>query len=231
MAPVKRSVQRPVIGSLAVVVAMTFLAGCLDPTTGRPPAVGADAPAYSTSTRSVSAAMLGSSWRSGCPVGPADLREVTVAYWGYDGSRHTGRLIVHRTVATDIANVFRRLYDKRFQIRRIHPVTVFGSSDDQSMAANNTSAFNCRRVTGGTSWSEHSYGTAIDINPVQNPYVTRSGTILPSSGAPWADRSLRVPGMVHRNGVVVAAFTSIGWHWGGNWTNPKDFQHFSRSGR
>lgn len=207
------------------------LSACLDPTTGSPPAVGAAAPGYTTSTRTVTAAMLGSSWRSGCPVGPADLREVTVAYWGYDGARHTGRLIVHRTVAAGVAGVFKRLYDRRFVIRRIHPVTVFGSDDARSMAANNTSAFNCRRVTGGTGWSEHSYGTAIDINPIQNPYVTASGTVLPAEGRPWTDRTLRVPGMVHANGIVVAAFGDIGWHWGGRWTNPKDYQHLSLTGR
>ena len=77
----------------------------------------------------------------------------------------------------------------------------------------------------------HAYGTAIDINPVQNPYVSRGGTVLPPSGRPWADRSLRVPGMVHRNGVVVRAFTSIGWTWGGDWSGTKDYQHLSRSGR
>lgn len=218
-------------GAAALLLAASLLTACLDPTTGTPPAVGAPAPAYTTSTRAVTAAMLGTSWRAGCPVGPADLREVTVAYWGYDGARHTGRLVVHRTVAADVATVFRRLYDRRFVIRRIHPVTVFGSDDDRSMAENNTSAFNCRRVTGGTGWSEHAYGTAIDINPIQNPYVTRAGTVLPPSGKPWADRSLRVPGMIHPNGIVVAAFADVGWQWGGHWTSVKDYQHLSLTGR
>lgn len=227
--PLGRS--RPIGTAAAVVLAASLLTACLDPTTGTPPAVGAPAPAYTTSTRTVTAAMLGTSWRAGCPVGPADLREVTVAYWGYDGARHTGRLIVHHSVAGDVAAVFRRLYDRRFVIRRIHPVTVFGSDDDRSMAENNTSAFNCRRVTGGTGWSEHAYGTAIDINPIQNPYVTRAGTVLPPSGTPWADRSLRVPGMIHPNGIVVAAFTDVGWRWGGHWTSVKDYQHLSLTGR
>lgn len=222
------------IGVLAIVVlAATQLgAGCFDPTTGRPPAKGASGvPAYRSSITTVTAADLGSSWRSGCPVGPSQLRRVRVDYWGYDGKAHRGDLIVASSVASDVAEVFRRLHEERFQVRRIHPVQVFGSDDDRSMAENNTSAFNCRRVAGSASWSEHAYGTAIDINPVQNPYVTRSGAIEPPNGEPWADRSLRVPGMVHRNGVVRASFLAIGWSWGGDWTSAKDYQHFSLSGR
>jgi hypothetical protein len=227
--PVVPFIRRPVtlLGAFLLVVA---LVGC-DPTTGRPPAPGATVPAYTSSIRSVTRTELGTSWRSGCPVAAADLRAVTVAHWGYDGTRRTGTLIVHRTVANGMAGVFRTLYDARFQVERIRPVTAYGSSDDRSMAANNTSAFNCRKVTGGTGWSEHAYGTALDLNPAQNPYVTRSGTVLPPAGKHWVDRSLRVPGMVHRGDVVERSFAFIGWEWGGRWTSLKDYQHFSLSGR
>lgn len=226
MRPSVRPVQ-----ALALTLALALLVGC-DPTTGSPPPVGAPSvPAYRSLITSVTAEELGSSWRPGCPVGPADLRRVRVDYWGYDGAVHRGDLIVHRSWATPIANTFRKLYDQRFQIRRIHPVTRYGSDDGRSMEANNTSAFNCRAVTGGTSWSEHSYGTALDLNPVQNPYVTSSGTVLPGNAGPWVDRSLRAPGMVHRGLVAFLAFEDIGWRWGGDWTNPRDYQHFSASGR
>jgi hypothetical protein len=217
---------------LAVASAVAGLTGCLDPTSARPPAAGtAGVPAYRSSIATVTAADLGTSWRAGCPVGPADLRRVTVAYWGYDGEAHRGDLIVHRTVAADVAGAFGDLYDARFQIRRIHPVDAYGSDDDASMAANNTSAFNCRRVAGSSSWSEHAYGTAIDLNPVQNPYVTASGSIEPPEGKPWADRSVRVPGMIHAGEAVDDAFAAIGWGWGGRWSSAKDYQHLSRSGR
>lgn len=215
---------------LLLVVVVGALVAC-DPTTGTPPDRGAPAPAYRSSVATVTAADLGASWRPGCPVGPADLRRVRVDYWGYDGERHRGDLIVHRNVAADVAGAFRELYDARFQVRRIHPVTRYGADDDASMEANNTSAFNCRAVTGGSRWSEHAYGWAIDINPIQNPYVTSSGTVLPEGGRIWADRSLRVPGMVHANGVVVRAFGDIGWSWGGTWRSPKDYQHLSLTGR
>lgn len=214
---------------LAAVGLVTVLVAC-DPTTGTPPPPGASVPAYSTSTRNVTRAELGTSWSSGCPVGAVDLRAVTVAHWGYDGVRRTGTLIVHRKVAAAVRQAFGRLYDARFQIERIRPVTAYGSSDDRSMEANNTSAFNCRRVTGGTSYSEHSYGWAIDLNPVQNPYV-RGTTILPPAGRFWVDRSLRVPGMIHAGGVVDDAFAEIGWYWGGRWTSLKDYQHLSYRNR
>ena len=211
----------------ALLLAVVVLTGCLDPTTGRPPARSASVPAYRSSTSSVTAADLGASWRSGCPVAPAALRRVRVDYWGYDGARHRGDLIVRSDVAPTVAAAFGKLYAGRFQIRRIHPITQYGASDDASMAANNTSAFNCRKVTGGSGWSEHAYGTAIDLNPVQNPYVLSDGTVLPASGKPWTDRSLRVAGMVTPNSVSRTAFAAVGWYWGGDWVHTKDYQHLS----
>ena len=164
-------------------------------------------------------------------MGPSDLRRVRVDYWGYDGEVHRGDLIIRSTEAERVAGAFGQLYASRFQVQRIHPVQRYGSDDDASMAANNTSAFNCRAVTGGSGWSEHASGTAIDINPVQNPYVTRSGTVLPPAGRPYVDRSLKVTGTINRNGVVRAAFAAIGWEWGGDWSTTKDYQHLSLSGR
>ena len=116
-------------------------------------------------------------------------------------------------------------------IRRIWLVDAYGSSDDRSLAANNTSAFNCRFVAGTTRWSEHAYGRAIDLNPVQNPYVSSSGHVSPPSGAAYVDRSKRAKGMIHAGDAVVRAFVAIGWGWGGYWGSPKDYQHFSATGR
>lgn len=148
-----------------------------------------------------------------------------MTYLGFDGADHTGALIVHRDWAEAVLGVFDRIHRAGFPIQRIEPVSAYGGSDDASMAANNTSAFNCRPVTGGSSWSNHSYGTAIDLNPIQNPYV-RGTTILPPSGAAYAhDRSPR-QGVITAGDAVVSAFGSIGWSWGGNWTSLKDYQHF-----
>jgi hypothetical protein len=158
-----------------------------------------------------------------------ELRAVDVSHWGYDGEVHTGRLIVAAGLTEDIVGIMHDLYDARFPIERMEPIDVFGGDDDQSMAANNTSAFNCRPVTGGTSWSEHSYGRAIDVNPLVNPYV-RGSTVLPPAGAPYADRSRDAPGMIHAGDEVVDAFAARGWKWGGYWDSPTDYQHFSTTG-
>ncbi|MCZ7536488.1 MAG: M15 family metallopeptidase [Acidimicrobiia bacterium] len=170
------------------------------------------------------------SWRPGCPVPLEDLRLVRLSHWDFDGAVTTGELVVHRDVADDVVAVFAELFDARFPVMRMELVDVYGADDDLSTAANNTSAFNCRAVTGGARWSEHSYGTAIDINPVQNPYVS-NGSVLDPHAAPYLDRSLGAPGMILEGDVGVAAFAEIGWEWGGDWTEPIDYQHFSATGR
>ncbi|MDQ3856239.1 MAG: M15 family metallopeptidase, partial [Chloroflexota bacterium] len=171
------------------------------------------------------------SWRPGCPVPLAALRLLIVSHWGFDGRVHTGELVVHRDQAEAVLGVMRRLFSAGFPIERMLLVDVYGGSDDRSMAANNTSAFNCREVTGRPGvWSEHSYGRAIDINPVQNPYVA-DGVVLPPAGDAYVDRSIDARGMIYPNGPVVSAFAAIGWRWGGYWSSPTDYQHFSASGR
>jgi hypothetical protein len=184
---------------------------------------------FSSSISAVTADDLRASWRSGCPVLPEDLAALDVSHWGYDGKVHTGRLIIAAGLAEDMAAIMGDLFAARFPIQRMEPVDVFDGDDDRSMAANNTSAFNCRAVTGGSSWSEHSYGRAIDVNPLVNPYVIGS-TVLPPEGREYADRSLDAPGMIHAGDVVVEAFAARGWEWGGYWDSPTDYQHFSTTG-
>jgi hypothetical protein len=174
--------------------------------------------------------MTGVSWRPGCPVHLRDLRLLTLSHWRFDGRRRTGRLIVHRDAARDLVGVFRRLYEARFPIRRMVPVDAYGASDFRSIEADNTSAFNCRFVEGTRRWSEHAYGFAIDVNPIENPYVANGRTAHRAS-IPYVDRSRRRPGVAYEGGVLVRAFDAIGWGWGGRWTTVKDYQHFSRSGR
>ncbi len=174
--------------------------------------------------------MTGVSWRPGCPVGLRDLRVVTARHFGFDGRVRTGRLIVHRDVATDVVSVLRRLYTARFPIRRMVPVDAYGASDFRSIEADNTSAFNCRYVEGTSRWSEHAYGRAIDLNPIENPYVSGGQTSHPASVS-YVDRTPCRRGMACPGNVVVRAFQAIGWGWGGYWTAVKDYQHFSATGR
>ena len=175
--------------------------------------------------------MIGVSWHRGCPVSLSDLRLVTLTYRGFDARAHTGRLVANRDAAANLVTVFRRLYAAGFPIRRMQPVDTYGGSDFRSIEADNTSAFNCRRATGSTSWSEHAYGRAIDVNPIENPYVSAAGVVAHSASRLYLDRSRHRPGMAYRGGVLVEAFRSVGWGWGGDWSEAKDYQHFSANGR
>lgn len=174
--------------------------------------------------------MIGVSWHRGCPVGLNDLRLLKVRHWGFDGRVHRGRLVVHEDSARGMVRVMRNLFRHHFPIRRMRLVDAYGADDHRSMDADNTSAFNCRYVSGTTRWSEHAYGRAIDVNPIENPYADSDGYVSPPAGAPYRDRSQRAKGLIHRDGNAVRAFAAIGWEWGGNWSWPKDYQHFSLTG-
>jgi hypothetical protein len=185
-------------------------------------------PPYVAFISPVTAERLGKSWREGCPVGPDQLRLVNLSVLGFDGRVYRGELIVADAVATEVARTFADLYFNRYPIERMETVEKYDADDDKSMEANNSSAFNCRPITGGTAWSNHSYGRAIDINTVQNPYISPSGTVYPPNGAPYVDRTRTDPGLIHAGDSTVLAFESRGWDWGGYWTSPIDYQHFEK---
>jgi len=178
------------------------------------------------------AAMTPSVWRPGCPVALSDLRRVTLTYVGFDGRPHRGALVVNRSVAASVVRAFGELYAARFPIRRMAPVETYRGDDFRSIEADNTSAFNCRPATGSSSWSEHAYGRAIDLDPLENPYVS-GGRTSHTASRPYLDRArvARRPGVITEGGVVTRAFARIGWGWGGRWSGTRDYQHFSASGR
>ncbi|MCB0871100.1 MAG: M15 family metallopeptidase [Solirubrobacterales bacterium] len=174
--------------------------------------------------------MSGSSWHRGCPVALSDLRLLKLRYRDFEGGVSRGFLVVHETAAPRMVKVFRKLFNAGFRIRRMRLVDAYGADDHRSMNADNTSAFNCREVAGRPGvWSRHAYGRAIDINPVENPYVSGSH-VSPARGRPFASREPLRKGMIPPRGHVVQAFASIGWEWGGFWTGSRDYQHFSASG-
>jgi poly-gamma-glutamate synthesis protein (capsule biosynthesis protein) len=173
------------------------------------------------------------SYRAGCPVPLADLRYLRLSYWGFDGRPHTGEMVVSARVAQDVVTAFRSLYQHRFPIKQMRLVDDFSGSDDASMAADNTSAFSCRRVAGSRRWSDHARGAAVDINPVENPYLV-GRSVRPPAGRAFADldrgvRSSVPSGAVRSDDVVVDAFEEIGWEWGGEWSGSPDYQHFTPS--
>ncbi len=175
--------------------------------------------------------VIGVSWHPGCPVGLGQLRLLRLSYWGFDHAVHQGELIVNQSAAKALTRAFGRLFAARYPIRQMRRVDAFGGSDERSMLADNTSAFNCRRVPGTPIWSQHAYGLAVDINPFENPEVLGDGVVDPPAAAASANRSRHSRAMIRHGDAVWRAFISVGWHWGGDWASPKDYQHFSANGR
>jgi D-alanyl-D-alanine carboxypeptidase len=170
-----------------------------------------------------------SSWRPGCPVEPEELTWLRLTFWGFDDERHTGELLVHEDVAQDLVSVFEQLYAARFPMEELTVVTREELDAPPTGDGNSTTAFACRPTTGGTAFSQHAYGLAVDVNSFQNPYVD-GDLVLPELASAYVDRTEQRPGMIGADGLVVQAFESIGWEWGGSWRTLKDYQHFSRNG-
>ena len=196
--------------------------------TGTAPRGPAELAPFIVEQRPVTAASLGASWRPGCPVGPEDLVELAVPHVTLDGAETVGRLIVHHTVVDDVTTLFEVLHRHRMPVEQIVPASAFGGDDLAIMDANVTSAFNCRAVTGGTAWSRHAYGTAIDLNPAYNPYV-KGSQVLPERGRPFVDRSVYHPLMLRSGDPFVSTARHLGWRWGGDWSSLRDYQHIDVS--
>lgn len=181
------------------------------------------------------------SYRAGCPVAPGRLRRMSLNYWNYSGGLSRGTVIVASWAVADLRHVFTSAFAARFRIASLTPVDAYYAagrrsptqSDIAAMAAGNTSAFNCRSVTGNKyRLSQHSFGDAIDINPFQNPYVTRSRVYPPTAKTRYVihrARYIRDSGVITRDGALARAMAQRKWRWGARWSNP-DYQHFSRNG-
>jgi D-alanyl-D-alanine carboxypeptidase len=186
----------------------------------------------------VRAQLTGPFWHPGCPVTFSKLRVLTVSYWSFDHQVQDGQLVVNARVAKPLVRVFNKLYAMRFPIRHMQLADAYGPKASRPADTDVSDAFECRqavaspcssaRSTGNGHWSQHAYGEAVDLNPVENPYVG-CGMTRDKRSRPYLDRSRLHPGMVTPK--VVAAFRSIGWGWGGSWTgSTKDYMHFSASG-
>jgi hypothetical protein len=177
-------------------------------------------------------------WHSGCPVPLSGLRVLTLDYVGFDGRGHAGQLIVNADAVAPLTDAFRHLYAMRFPVRHMQLADTYGPTSARPADGDITASFECRQASaspctsaankGNGHWSEHAYGEAVDLDPVENPYVgcgmTRDKTALS-----YVDRSRVRQGMV--TPAVVATFTSAGWGWGGAWTgSTKDYMHFSVNG-
>lgn len=172
-------------------------------------------------------AMNGVSWKKGCPVSLQNLRLVKVGYIGFNGKSMQGELVVHKAVAEDVSEIFKELYAAGYPVKSVRLVDFYDGDDTHSMEADNSSAFNYRKVDGSASLSKHSYGIAVDINPVENPYI-KGKLVSPAAGKEFTDRSKSLPGMIMAGDPCYKAFTSRGWIWGGDWKTLKDYQHFEK---
>jgi len=173
----------------------------------------------------------GNSYKEECPVKEIDLRYIELNYIDFDGKTQTGELIVHYKVAYSIVKIFRELYNIGYPIRRMSLVSDFKGNDFNSIEADNTSAFNCRNIAGTNRWSNHAYGKAIDINPIENPYISRSGKISHKKSLKYRKRihisnTSADHAIILSNDKIRKIFTKYGWSWGGYWKSIKDYQHF-----
>lgn len=183
-------------------------------------------------------------WKPGCPIPMDRLRLITFKHYDFSGRQQQGELVVLEAVATRVTNIFDTLYRYRFPIAQAKTIEHYGGVDQLSMASNNTSAFNYRPIAGKTLLSVHSYGVAIDLNPIQNPCIEPQMIsspeevrvlVQPAEGQAYLNRTNIRPGMVEEaldiTGLrVVELFKQNGFHvWGGSWNDPVDWQHFQPS--
>lgn len=171
--------------------------------------------------------VTGNSFQEDGPIALEELRLVSVRYWSFEGVSQTGELMVHQSLAQEVAEIFQELYEAGFPIQEMALAEDYGCDDNALMEAGNTSCFNMRPIAGTDRWSKHSYGGAVDINPIQNPYLTAS-SIFPAAGEDYLDREDVRLGMIVPGDACHTAFTSRGWTWGGDWPSP-DYQHFEKS--
>ena len=175
----------------------------------------------------------GNTWKKGCPVPLENLRYLRIKYMDFNGKDQMGEMIVDKEVSEEVTKIFEALYDANYPIYKMRLVSDYKGSDWQSIEADNTSAFNCRKATGSKKFSKHSYGKAIDINPIENPYIFRSGNSSHKASKPYLKRT-RINNSAHQRAMLlphdnaVQIFKKHGWKWGGDWSSVKDYQHFSK---
>ena len=175
----------------------------------------------------------GNTWEKGCPVPLENLRYLRIKHIDFNGKDQMGEMIVHKEVSEEVTKIFQALYDANYPINKMRLVSDYKGSDWESIEADNTSAFNCRKATGSKKFSKHSYGKAIDINPIENPYIFKSGKSSHTASAPFLKRkrtgnSAPQKAMLLPNDKATKIFRKYGWKWGGDWSGVKDYQHFSK---
>lgn len=178
-------------------------------------------------TLPVTAEQMPYTFKPGCPVSAAELREVAFDHLGFDGAIHEGRIVVHQVIVDPLLKALARAVDLGFPIQQAIPLDdpAFRGDDYASMAANNSSGFNYRTIAGTDKVSMHALGLAVDINPLLNPYLAADGIWYPD--ATHIERTNR-PGVFTADHPLTRTFIALGFEWGGSWSRP-DFHHFQWS--
>lgn len=179
----------------------------------------------------VFARIYGRSYKHDCTVPLSDLRYLRALHYDADGRILVGEMVCNKAISDDVAAVLRALFEARYPIERMVLIDEYDADDERSMAADNSSSFNFRYISGTDKLSNHSYGMAVDINPLYNPYVReRNGVTIvePACGEPYADRDRDFVYKIERGDICYREFVKRGFVWGGDWTSLKDYQHFEK---
>ena len=175
----------------------------------------------------VEARMRGVSYPEGAEIRLEELRYLRLSYVDFDGGEQVGEMVCNKAIADDLVAIFRELYEARYPIRSIRLIDDFGGDDEASMAADNTSCFCYRKKTGMRELSKHALGLAVDINPLENPYV-RPARVRPAGAAAFADRTKDFPHKIGKDDLCYRLFRAHGFSWGGSWRSVQDYQHFEK---
>lgn len=176
----------------------------------------------------------GNSHKNDCPISLKDLRYLNLDYIDFQGNTKVGELVVHKDVSKEIVDIFKTLHESKYPIYKMELVSNYEGNDFNSIEANNTSAYNCRNIEGTKKWSRHAYGKAIDINPIQNPYISKKGYISHKESLKYKKRfqkdlkNSNDKAMILKNDIVIIMFKKYNWIWGGDWNTIKDYQHFDK---
>lgn len=182
-------------------------------------------------TDDIFARINGVSYQENNEISRENLRYLRVLHIGINGNTNVGEMIVNESISEDVLEIMQELYRAAYPIEKMVLIDEYGGDDEASMEANNTSAFNYRNISGSGKLSKHSYGLAIDVNPLYNPYVknTADATICqPQNALDYIDRSREFSYKIDENDLCYQLFTAHGFTWGGSWNSVKDYQHFEK---
>ena len=178
------------------------------------------------------ALMQGHSYKRDCTVARSSLRYILCLHRDDGGRSIVGEMVVNKSIAADVVEIFRRLYEAGYPIERMRLIDYWDADDERAMTANNSSSFNFRFISHTRKVSKHGMGMAIDINPLYNPYTKtlRGGKIIvePAAGRPYLDRNRKFKYKITRGDLCYRLFRKYGFRWGGDWKTMKDYQHFEK---